>query len=230
MSVRYLLVLDFEATCSETLPRDEMEIIEWPVVVIDVVAGTIVAEFHSYIRPTRHGGVLAPFCTSLTGITQAVVDGAPTFLDGYRDAQAFCAPYLEDGLFVTCGDWDLNAMLPTQCRFSGTSIPEAYQRWVNIKCAFRDWRGTRVRGMTEMLEKLACRSWADTTRASTTRATLPQSSCACWKAATTLFTPVSLGSPDMADVVRSHDNITQHLYDVIMEYLYDVIMAYLLHG
>ncbi|EQC40323.1 hypothetical protein SDRG_02224 [Saprolegnia diclina VS20] len=154
MGVRYLLVLDFEATCSETLPRDEMEIIEWPVVVIDVVARTIIAEFHSYIRPTRHGGVLAPFCTSLTGISQAVVDGAPAFSIVYRDAQAFCAPYLEDGLFVTCGDWDLNAMLPTQCRFSGAEIPEAYTRWVNIKFAFRDWQGTRVRGMAEMLEKL----------------------------------------------------------------------------
>ncbi|KDO25395.1 hypothetical protein SPRG_09337 [Saprolegnia parasitica CBS 223.65] len=150
MGVQYLLVLDFEATCRETLPREEMEIIEWPVVVIDVVAATIVAEFHSYIRPTCHGGVLAPFCTSLTGITQAVVDGAPTFLNGID----FCAPYLEDGLFVTCGDWDLNAMLPTQCRFSGATIPDAYQRWVNIKFAFRDWRGTRVRGMTEMLQKL----------------------------------------------------------------------------
>lgn len=35
--------------------------------------------------------------------------------------------------FVTCGDWDLLRMLPSQCKLSGIPIPTLMMSWINIK-------------------------------------------------------------------------------------------------
>ena len=35
--------------------------------------------------------------------------------------------------FVTCGDWDLQLMLPSQCYHSGVPVPDYFQSWINIK-------------------------------------------------------------------------------------------------
>ncbi|KAG8984499.1 hypothetical protein FRB90_005299, partial [Tulasnella sp. 427] len=83
------LVLDVEATCEAGSRFDHPnEIIEWPVILMkwedkDETTGTasklvIVDEFTSFVRPTWHPQ-LSEFCTSLTGITQADIDPAPTF-------------------------------------------------------------------------------------------------------------------------------------------------------
>lgn len=83
------LVLDVEATCEAGSRFDHPnEIIEWPVILMkwedrDETTGTasklvIVDEFTSFVRPTWRPQ-LSEFCTSLTGITQADIDPAPTF-------------------------------------------------------------------------------------------------------------------------------------------------------
>lgn len=35
--------------------------------------------------------------------------------------------------FVTCGDWDLADLLPTQCRYLGLAVPSYFKSWINIK-------------------------------------------------------------------------------------------------
>jgi inhibitor of KinA sporulation pathway (predicted exonuclease) len=45
------------------------EIIEFPVVIIDVKAKAVKAVFQTYVKPTLDP-VLTPFCTNLTGIKQ----------------------------------------------------------------------------------------------------------------------------------------------------------------
>lgn len=69
--LKYLLVLDFEATCSEE-HLSVQEIIEFPTLVYNLESDEVVdnASFHEYVRPV---GVhrLTEFCTQLTGITQA---------------------------------------------------------------------------------------------------------------------------------------------------------------
>lgn len=72
MRLRYLLILDFEATCDDTgriVPRNESEIIELPTILYNVDENVVQATFHEYVRPTRHP-TLTPFCTDLTGIEQ----------------------------------------------------------------------------------------------------------------------------------------------------------------
>ena len=71
----YILVLDFEAQCLEGKKLECQEIVEFPVVVIDVAKKEIVKDFqfHYYVKPTVVPEV-TQFCTELTGITQSMVD------------------------------------------------------------------------------------------------------------------------------------------------------------
>lgn len=63
------MVYDFECQCEkEKVSLNFQEIIEFPVVVIDVEKQEIVAEFHTYVKPTVDP-ILTDFCTELTGIT-----------------------------------------------------------------------------------------------------------------------------------------------------------------
>lgn len=76
--LRYLLVMDVEATCDEQLQVYPHEVIELPVILLDLEARKTLAYFHHYVRPTKQPK-LSPFCTELTGITQETVDAADTF-------------------------------------------------------------------------------------------------------------------------------------------------------
>ena len=69
MPLRYLLILDFEATCGDPFPRKEMEIIEFPTLLFNIRTKEVEATFHEYVRPVRHT-TLTEFCTNLTGIEQ----------------------------------------------------------------------------------------------------------------------------------------------------------------
>lgn len=65
--LQYLLVLDFEATCGDAVPYNE--IIEFPTIVYNLQEEKVQATFHEYVRPVDYPK-LTTFCTDLTGITQ----------------------------------------------------------------------------------------------------------------------------------------------------------------
>lgn len=67
--LQILLVLDFEATCEKDSKTFLNEIIEIPVVMLDLSRNRVIAEFHRYVKPVVNPK-LTPFCTELTGITQ----------------------------------------------------------------------------------------------------------------------------------------------------------------
>jgi inhibitor of KinA sporulation pathway (predicted exonuclease) len=85
MNERTLLVVDLEATCWErqTTPAGEpqavhnMEIIELGCA-LATRAGTLLDSRSFLVRPTRFPQ-LSEFCTTLTSITQSMVDDAPTY-------------------------------------------------------------------------------------------------------------------------------------------------------
>ena len=109
--IDYICVYDFECNCSED--RNELkfnEIIEFPVVIVDVKNKAIKSVFHTYIKTTVEP-VITPFCTELTGITNDMVskEGNPTIEQAIKDLHAFLK---EEGLFnhefvfASCGDFD----------------------------------------------------------------------------------------------------------------------------
>ena len=71
--------LDLEATCSEqnnTFPQEVIQLSATLFEISDEGGPRAIAEFDSYCQPVIHRE-LTEFCTSLTGITQSQVDGAP---------------------------------------------------------------------------------------------------------------------------------------------------------
>jgi inhibitor of KinA sporulation pathway (predicted exonuclease) len=90
-----------------------------------------VQEFHAFVRPTDGAAVgsarvLSAFCTELTGITQSQVENAPPLPAVLGDFHKWLQTHeMEDKrlCFVTCGDWDLGEMLPTECERKSIPFP-----------------------------------------------------------------------------------------------------------
>ncbi|WOO83957.1 3'-5' exonuclease eri1 [Vanrija pseudolonga] len=136
------LCFDVEATCEQGKNFDyPNEIIEFPVVLLrweeDADGGrarlVTVDTFHTYVRPTWRP-VLSDFCSSLTGITQEVIDAAPTFPEVLRLLEAWLDKWdlrlgdgdgeghgLKDALWVTDGPWDLRDFIPKQLHITPTT-------------------------------------------------------------------------------------------------------------
>lgn len=70
----FICVYDFECQCEDGTNNLKFnEIIEFPVVVVDVKQKKVVHEFHTYVKPVVEPKLTA-FCTELTGIQQDQVD------------------------------------------------------------------------------------------------------------------------------------------------------------
>ncbi|KAJ3559762.1 hypothetical protein NM688_g135 [Phlebia brevispora] len=167
-SLKYLLILDFEATCGDAVRQ--MEIIEFPTLLYNIKEDKVEATFHEYVRPVVHP-TLTRFCTELTGITQETVDEADAFPDVWKRYKEFLEAHellqpdaLDTYTFLTCGDWDLKTMLPRQLRLveadygldESGNVVAPFDRWVNVKNSFRKQIGLRRYNvdMTGMLTRL----------------------------------------------------------------------------
>lgn len=154
----YLLVMDFEATCERYEVLMPQEIIELPCAVLSTHDWKLKDMFHSYVKPRVHP-TLTPFCTELTGIMQETVDNQPYFVDvfpifcewlnkrGYFDKP-------EKSSFVTCGNWDLKTMLPSQCDLDGITLPEQFKQWIDLKHTFCESTGYYPKSLKDMLMRL----------------------------------------------------------------------------
>ncbi|MEV0883796.1 exonuclease domain-containing protein [Streptomyces microflavus] len=146
---RLLNVVDVEATCWEGQPPPGQvhEIIEIGLTVVDLRAGERVAKHRLLVRPAR--SEVSPFCTELTGLTQAEVDGGLTFAEACR----VLAAEHRTGLlpWASWGDYD-RKQFTLQCQRSGAEYPFGH-RHTNAKAVFTTSYGLRRRpGMAQALE------------------------------------------------------------------------------
>ena len=145
------LVVDLEATCDRgNFSRDLMETIEIGAVYVDGRTLQPVEEFQTFIRPVLTQS-LTPFCTELTSITQADVDGAPRF----GEAIALLWEFLGDReyQFASWGAYDWHQLrkdaLHHQIRLPLRPGP------INLKETFSEALGTRKRfGMKSALRRV----------------------------------------------------------------------------
>ena len=81
----YICLYDFECTCSndQQIQMNSQEIIEFPVVIVDVKSKSIKSIFQTYVKPTLDPQ-LTEFCTELTGITQEQVDNGVSIQDALK--------------------------------------------------------------------------------------------------------------------------------------------------
>lgn len=150
---RDYLVIDLEATCDNggLVPRREMEIIEIGAVIVDRRSFEPIGEFQSFVRPVQHPK-LTDFCTQLTSITQAEVDGAPGFPIVLAALREFVELHARP-LFCSWGAYD-RGQFGLDAGFHGVELPFGDDH-LNLKQAFSDALGTRKRfGMAGALRKL----------------------------------------------------------------------------
>lgn len=154
----YLCVLDFEATCEEPNPPDYIhEIIEFPVILLNLRTLQVDNEFHSFCRPLLQP-LLSDFCERLTGISQAKVDRSATFVEVLQ----LFDKWLEDhelgskykfALATDC-PWDIKECLFPQCVLSQTTFPPYATKWLDVRKMFSSFYRVRSGNISGMLESL----------------------------------------------------------------------------
>ncbi|MEB3293310.1 MAG: 3'-5' exonuclease [Synechococcales bacterium] len=115
-SYDFFMVIDLEATCCDrhSIPRNQIETIEIGAVMIDRTSRQPISEFQTFIRPVRHPQ-LTEFCQTLTSISQAELDRAPTFAEAIVPFQTWLATY-PNYLFCSWGAFDLS-QIKRDCRY-----------------------------------------------------------------------------------------------------------------
>lgn len=153
----FYAVIDFEATCEENNIDYRHEIIEFPIVLVDMEKMEIGEKFHEYVRPVINPK-LTKFCSTLTGISQATVDAAETFPEvlghvedwlkqkGLGDTHSFAV--------LTDGPWDMYRFMYNQCEISQIPMPAWSKHWVNIRKAYSNFYQCRRGGIEVMLSNL----------------------------------------------------------------------------
>ncbi|CAF1274190.1 unnamed protein product [Adineta steineri] len=157
----YIAVLDFEATCEENAGKNyQNEIIEFPIVLIDVKQQAIIDKFHSYCQPAIKP-ILSKFCTQLTGIKQRQVDDAPLFFDVLHNVETWLyernllsSTKQHKFAFATDGPWDFRNFLQIQCRLSSIPYPSWAEQWIDIRKGFAEFYSVKRTGINKMLHKL----------------------------------------------------------------------------
>jgi ERI1 exoribonuclease 3 len=153
----YLVVLDYEAVCD--MQRKNWEVIEFPSVILNTKTLKVESEFQMFVKPVINVP-LNHICVEITGIQQDWVDKAPLFPEVFEKYQHWLYENIikdttKTFCYVTCGDWDLKTMLPTQCQLSGLqSYPDYFKSWINIKDVFNVRYKSKITGMAGMLKNL----------------------------------------------------------------------------
>ncbi|GFO48394.1 3'-5' exoribonuclease 1 [Plakobranchus ocellatus] len=153
----YLVVIDFEATCSETNDNFVHEIIEFPAVLVDARGQVICDDFQRFCKP-RLNPKLTPFCTSLTGITQTVVDQAQYFPEVLAEFEEWMASHKlgteHKFAVLTDGPWDMSRFLKTQTEISNIPFPRWARQWINLRKAYTAFYGCGKVNLQHMLQDL----------------------------------------------------------------------------
>ena len=55
-------------------------------------------------------------------------------------------------IIVTCGNWDIETILPEQCQISGLSVPKIMKRWLNIKDLSRKLNHKKLSSFKKLME------------------------------------------------------------------------------
>lgn len=155
----YFLVLDLEG---------KVEILEFPVVMIDAKTLDFVDSFHRFVRPTemseqRINEYIEGKYGKL-GVDRVWHDTAIPFKEVLQQFEIWIAHHhlwkeelggsLNRAAFVTCGNWDLKTKVPQQCRVSSIKTPTYFMEWINLKDVYLNFYKRRATGMITMMKEL----------------------------------------------------------------------------
>ncbi|WP_436775714.1 exonuclease domain-containing protein [Yinghuangia sp. YIM S09857] len=127
-----ILVVDVEATCWDdgVPPGETSDIIEIGVTELDVATGERNRRRGILVRPERSS--VSAFCTELTTLTQADVDGGTTFAQACAMLRSEYRSH--ERVWASWGEYD-RQQFERQCRDLGTAYPFG-TRHLNVKTLF----------------------------------------------------------------------------------------------
>ncbi|AYU80543.1 Exonuclease [Leishmania donovani] len=137
----YIIVVDVEATCEQNSRNYPHEVIEIPGVLIDVRTGQVdrARSFHTFVKPWRNSR-LTPFCTQLTGITQEVVDAAPSITEAIQLFEKWYRETIPRGaktIFAADGPWDFkNFIHEHHILRDHVGFPSIFYEYLDIRTTF----------------------------------------------------------------------------------------------
>ncbi|KAK1286706.1 putative exonuclease domain-containing protein [Acorus calamus] len=158
----YLLVLDLEG---------KVEILEFPVVMIDARTMSFAGSFHRFVRPVRMSekriNEYVKGKYGRMGVDGVWHDTAITFKEMLREFEVWMTEHalwkkeiggpLQRAAFVTCGNWDVKTKIPQQCRDSDMKLPPYFMEWINLKDMFLNFYNVKedqAKGMMPMMRQL----------------------------------------------------------------------------
>ncbi|XP_072958731.1 uncharacterized exonuclease domain-containing protein At3g15140 isoform X1 [Typha angustifolia] len=154
----YLLVLDLEG---------KVEILEFPVLMIDAKNMEFIDSFHRFVRPSimseQRIGEYIEGKYGKFGVDRVWHDTAIPFKDVLHEFEEWISNHnlwkekggpLNRAAFVTCGNWDLKTKIPEQCRVSKVKLPLYFMEWINLKDIYLNFYNRRATGMITMMKEL----------------------------------------------------------------------------
>lgn len=155
----YFLVLDLEG---------KVEILEFPVFMIDAKTMNFVDSFHRFVRPTEMSEQrIMEYIEGKygkLGVDRVWHDTAIPFKEVLQQFECWITHHhlwkeelggsLHRTAFVTCGNWDLKTKVPQQCSVSRIKVPMYFMEWINLKDIFLNFYKRRAPGMTSMMKEL----------------------------------------------------------------------------
>ncbi|HXP18255.1 MAG TPA: 3'-5' exonuclease [Streptosporangiaceae bacterium] len=132
-----LNVIDVESTCwpGGPPPGQVSEIIEIGLTTVDLSASQRIGRHRVLVRPQRSD--VSPFCTELTGLTQADVEGGLSFTAACRLLAA--EHHARSRPWVSWGDYDRRQFI-RQCEATSTEYPFGADH-INAKTVFAQAHG-----------------------------------------------------------------------------------------
>ncbi|PWA86513.1 ribonuclease H-like domain-containing protein [Artemisia annua] len=155
----FFLVLDLEG---------KVEILEFPVLMIDARTMDVVAFFHRFVRPTKMSedrinqyieGKYGKFGVDRVWHDTAIpFDEVITQFEEWMAKHSLCSQEpngpLHRAAFVTCGNWDIKTKIPQQCEVSKMKLPPYFMEWINLKDIYLNFYKRRAAGMRTMMNEL----------------------------------------------------------------------------
>ncbi|MCO5564101.1 hypothetical protein L7F22_017757 [Adiantum nelumboides] len=155
----FYLVLDLEGM---------VEILEFPVVMIDAKTLEVVDRFHRFVRPVKMPEARIDQYIEgkygRWGLDRVWHDTAIPFTKVLKQFEQWLQSHdlwnarqggkLKRAAFVTCGNWDVKTKIPQQCATSSTYLPAYFLEWVNLKDIYLNFYMRRAGGMLAMLKGL----------------------------------------------------------------------------
>ncbi|KAI4321837.1 hypothetical protein MLD38_035170 [Melastoma candidum] len=155
----YFLVLDLEG---------KVEILEYPVLIVDAKTLDVVDLFHRFVRPCQMSeqriNEYVEGKYGKLGVDRVWHDTAITFGDVIKQFEAWLSQNhlwnkelggrLHRAAFVTCGNWDLKTKIPQQCKVSRIKLPPYFMEWINLKDVYLNFYHREARGMMSMMRQL----------------------------------------------------------------------------